>query len=214
MHTCCLAALCAAFLRTGILAAMFCLWPCATSVPRQPELSDLTVQQCECCVSPDPQALQTAHMAAAGEPPRPPYHVLLDQWLASLGDDADVDDAEMPEQLTAGGIAVTAFYLDAASQAWPLPLARLLGSAPGDLDAQLAAEWQLQPLPSLQVRLPRQLADAARRHGDVPRSDCQSLLVTYAPSCNALDATWGSVDRSTVCINTRVWRRTRRWQTR
>ena len=100
-------------------------------------------------------------MPAASEPPRPPYHALLDQWLASLGEDADVDDAEMPEQLTTGGIAVTAFYVDANSQAWPLPLARLLGSAPGDLDAQLAGEWQLQPLPSLQVRPPCQPAEGA-----------------------------------------------------
>ena len=102
-------------------------------------------------------------MPAASEPPRPPYHALLDQWLASLGEDADVDDAKMPEQLTTGGIAVTAFYVDANSQAWPLPLARLLGSAPGDLDAPLAGEWQLQPLPSLQVRPPCQPAEGAAR---------------------------------------------------
>ena len=130
-------------------------------------------------------------MAAASEPPRPPHHVMLDRWLASVGDDADVDDAEMPEQLTAGGIAVTAFYVDAASQAWPLPLARLLGSAPRDRDAQLAAEWQLQPLPSLQVRPPCQLADAARHLGDVPRPYCQRILIFHASSCNALAATLG-----------------------
>jgi hypothetical protein len=107
----------------------------------------MRVSHLHCCS----QALHTAPMPAANELPRPPYYALLDQWLASLGDDADVDDANMPEELTAGGIAVAAYYVDGSSTAWPLSLARLLGSLPSDLDAQLPGEWQLQPLPSLQV---------------------------------------------------------------
>lgn len=78
---------------------------------------------------------------------------MLDQWLESLGDDDDVEDAEMPEHLTCGGMAVAAYYVDANSAAWPLPLSRLLGAVPAELDVQLAAETQQQPLRGLQVSI-------------------------------------------------------------
>ncbi len=76
------------------------------------------------------QALRTAPLPERGEEARPPYHAMLDAWLASLPDDVDLgeDREPLPPELTSGGIAVTAFYLDAIGQvliwacdSWPLP---------------------------------------------------------------------------------------------
>lgn len=81
------------------------------------------------------QALRTAPLAAEH---RPPYHTLLDEWLASLPDsdpeheeeeeddgedsaeDDDVEkrseDDELPPELVSGGINVTIFYIDQMGQ--------------------------------------------------------------------------------------------------
>ena len=97
------------------------------------------------------QALRTAPLPAGGEAPRLPYHAMLDSWLESLDADDDVEDVEMPPHLTSGGIAVAAYYVDAQLRAWPLPLQQLARATPEELDAQLPASPELQPLSSLQV---------------------------------------------------------------